>query len=47
MLIKNYVFELCDGPKTKIETVITLLPRPRVVGEERYDVPLRVRQFEA
>jgi len=44
VLIRNYVFEMRDGPETKIETLITLLPRPRVVGEEGPIMPLRVRR---
>jgi len=45
VLIRNYVFELRDGPETSIETVMTILPRPKVAGEKGYSLPLRVRQY--
>lgn len=45
VLVKHFVFELRDGPETKIEMVLGLLPRPRVTGEEGSAVPLRVRRF--
>ena len=35
VLIKNYTFELRDGPETKIEYCRGVLPRPRVAGETR------------
>ena len=46
VLVRNYVFEMRDGPETKLETVITLLPRPKVAGEEGYALPMRVRRVE-
>jgi len=46
VLIRNYVFELRDGPETPIETIMTILPRPKVAGEKGYALPLRVRQYE-
>ena len=46
VLIRNYVFELRDGPETKVDKVIVLAPRPKVVGEAGYAVPMRVRRVE-
>nr|QEP49721.1 11-oxo-beta-amyrin 30-oxidase [Inonotus obliquus] len=46
VLIRNYVFEMRDGPETKIDTITTILPRPKVAGEEGYALPMRVRRFE-
>ncbi|KIJ59409.1 hypothetical protein HYDPIDRAFT_140642 [Hydnomerulius pinastri MD-312] len=46
VLVKNFVFEMRDGPETKIETGRGVLPRPKVAGEEGARVPLRVRRFE-
>ena len=47
VLIRNFVFEMRDGPETKIEMIQTILPRPKVVGEEGYAMPLRVRRYES
>ncbi|KAI0759738.1 cytochrome P450 [Trametes elegans] len=47
VLIKNYTFELPDGPETKIEFVRGVLPRPRVAGNEGACVPMRVRRVYA
>lgn len=33
-----------DGPGTKVEEQTTLLPRPKVTGEEGYAMPMRVRR---
>lgn len=44
MLIRNYVFEMRDGLSTKVDEVLTILPRPKVRGEEGYAMPLRVRR---
>ncbi|KIN94393.1 hypothetical protein M404DRAFT_1008378 [Pisolithus tinctorius Marx 270] len=44
-LIKNFAFEMRDGPDTQIEMTWGILPRPRVVGEGRTNVPLRVRRY--
>ena len=44
VLLRNFVFEMRDGPETKIEMVSTILPRPKVVGEEGYATPLRVKR---
>ncbi|KAG0695944.1 cytochrome P450 [Suillus ampliporus] len=46
VLVKNFVFEMRDGPDTQIEFTRGLLPRPRVVGEDGIGVPLRVRRYE-
>ncbi|KAJ7062770.1 cytochrome P450 [Mycena amicta] len=43
VLIKNYTFELPDGPETKITTVLGLLRRPAIVGQE---VPLRIQRVD-
>ena len=47
MLIKNYTFELPDGPETVIEYCRGVLPRPRLVGEKGASVPMRVRRADA
>ena len=46
ILVKNFVFELRDGPETVIEMARGILPRPKVAGEQGTAVPLRVRRFE-
>lgn len=46
MLIRNYVFEMRDGPETKLGEAVTILPRPKVDGEEGYAMPMRVRRVE-
>jgi len=46
VLIRNFAFELRDGPSTKIERVRGILPRPTVSGEKGAKVPLRVRRLE-
>ncbi|KAJ7048685.1 cytochrome P450 [Mycena amicta] len=43
VLIKNYTFELPDGPQTKITDVLGLLRRPAIVGQE---VPLRIQRVD-
>ncbi|KIJ12890.1 hypothetical protein PAXINDRAFT_14252 [Paxillus involutus ATCC 200175] len=47
VLVKNFVFELRDGPETKLEIGRGILPRPKLVGEVGTKTPLRVRRFEA
>ncbi|KAI0368462.1 cytochrome P450 [Pilatotrama ljubarskyi] len=47
VLIKNYTFELPNGPETVIEYARGVLPRPRVAGEEGACVPMRVRRVDA
>jgi hypothetical protein len=39
-LIRNYTFELPDGPETKIEHYMSALVRPMVAGQEGPNVPL-------
>jgi cytochrome P450 len=46
VLVKNFVFEMRDGLDTPVEVVRGILPRPRVVGENGIEVPLRVRRYE-
>jgi Cytochrome P450 len=46
VLVKNFVFEMQDGPDTPIEVARGVLPRPRVVGEDGTGVPLRIRRYE-
>ncbi|KAG1885874.1 cytochrome P450 [Suillus fuscotomentosus] len=46
VLVKNFVFELRDGPDTPVEIVRGILLRPRVAGEDGTGVPLRVRRYE-
>lgn len=46
VLIRNYLFEMRDGPLTKVKDVTTILQRPKVEGEEGYSMPMRVRHFE-
>ncbi|OAX33610.1 cytochrome P450, partial [Rhizopogon vinicolor AM-OR11-026] len=44
VLVKNFVFELRDGPETRVEMVRAILTRPRIVGEGGIGVPLRIRR---
>jgi len=46
VLVKNFVFEMRDGPETRVEIARGILPRPRIVGEDGIGVPLRVRRYE-
>ncbi|KAG2144204.1 cytochrome P450 [Suillus clintonianus] len=46
ILVKNFVFEMRDGPDTQVEVGRGILPRPRVVGEDGVGVPLKVRRYE-
>ncbi|KAG2040943.1 cytochrome P450 [Suillus americanus] len=46
VLVKNFVFEMRDGPDTQVDIARGLLPRPRVVGEDSIGVPLRVCRYE-
>ncbi|KAG1733369.1 cytochrome P450 [Suillus paluster] len=48
VLVRNFVFEMADGPGVKIVASMGTLPRPSVVGsaEGGCSVPLRVRRFE-
>jgi hypothetical protein len=44
VLIRNYVFEFPDGPDTKIESHVAIIPRPKVAGQKGAKVPLKVRR---
>ncbi|KAG2068513.1 cytochrome P450 [Suillus decipiens] len=46
VLVKNFVFEMRDGPNTEVEMARGIVPRPRVVGEDGIGVPLRIRRYE-
>ena len=48
VLIRNYTFDMRDGNdgQTKLGEVMTVLPRPKVEGEEGYAVPMKVRRVE-
>ncbi|KIM89257.1 hypothetical protein PILCRDRAFT_813192 [Piloderma croceum F 1598] len=46
VLVRNYTFELQDGPDTNLEIKRILLPRPNIVGEDECRTPLRVRRVD-
>lgn len=47
VLVRNYTFELRDGPDTKIEVGRALgTLRPKIVGEDECRMPLRVRRVD-
>ncbi|THH07480.1 hypothetical protein EW145_g3350 [Phellinidium pouzarii] len=46
VLIRNYTFDMRDGPETKVDIITTILPRPKVAGEKGYAMPMRVRRIE-
>ncbi|KAH9853307.1 cytochrome P450 [Lenzites betulinus] len=46
VLVKNYTFELPNGPEMKIDYVRGVLPRPQVAGEAGACVPMRVRKVD-
>jgi hypothetical protein len=47
VLVRNFVFEMADGPGVQIVESLGTVPRPRVVGSaEAGNVPLRVRRYE-
>ncbi|OAX33681.1 cytochrome P450 [Rhizopogon vinicolor AM-OR11-026] len=46
VLVKNFVFELRDGPETGVEIVRGIFPRPQIAGEDGIGVPLRIRRHE-
>lgn len=46
VLVRNFVFEMRDGPDTRVELSRGLLLRPRIVGEQGINVPLRVHRYE-
>ncbi|KAG1836274.1 cytochrome P450, partial [Suillus subalutaceus] len=46
-LVRNFMFEMADGPGVQIVESLGNLPRPEVVGSaEAGSVPLRVRRYE-
>ncbi|KAL4079902.1 cytochrome P450 [Scleroderma yunnanense] len=46
VLVKAFVFEMRDGPNTKVELGRGLLPRPKIAGEVGTKLPLRVKRYE-
>ncbi|KAF8878006.1 cytochrome P450 [Gymnopilus junonius] len=46
VLIRNYTFELPNGPTTKIESHPAIFRRPKVAGEVEPRLPLRIRRVE-
>jgi hypothetical protein len=46
VLIRNYTFELPDGPSTKFGSHRSILERPKVAGEDGARVPLIVKRVE-
>ena len=46
MLVRNFTFEMRDGPDTKVETIVSILQRPKITGEVGFALPMRVRQYE-
>ncbi|KIM79200.1 hypothetical protein PILCRDRAFT_10611 [Piloderma croceum F 1598] len=46
VLVRNYTFELRDGPDTEFEMGKTILPRPKVSGEDGCRMPLRIRRVD-
>ncbi|KAL4079878.1 cytochrome P450, partial [Scleroderma yunnanense] len=47
VFVKNFVFEMRDGPNTRVEIGgIGILPRPKVTGEDGTKLPLRVRRYD-
>jgi len=46
VLVRSYVFELPNGPTTVIEKHPSILPRPRVVGQQGPKVPMKIRRVD-
>ncbi|KAH6890097.1 cytochrome P450 [Coprinopsis sp. MPI-PUGE-AT-0042] len=46
VMIRNFAFELPQGPETAIGRHRGVLPRPKIEGEEGPRVPLKVRKLE-
>lgn len=44
--MKNFIFEMRDGPDTQVEMNRGMFPRPKVVGEKGSRVPLRVSRYD-
>ncbi|KIM65593.1 hypothetical protein SCLCIDRAFT_1157767 [Scleroderma citrinum Foug A] len=45
VLVKAFVFEMRDGPNTKVELGRGILPRPKIAGEVGTKLPLRVKRY--
>ena len=45
VLVRNFAFELRDGPETRIKTKVAIMSRPTIEGEEGTQFPLRVRRL--
>ncbi|KAJ7712618.1 cytochrome P450 [Mycena metata] len=46
VLIRNFVLEFPDVPDTKIEKHVSIVPRPKVAGQNGAKVPLKVTRVE-
>ncbi|KAI6040237.1 cytochrome P450 [Pisolithus marmoratus] len=47
VLVKNFVLEMRDGSDTQVELAMgMIMPKPRIVGEQKTEVPLRIRLYE-
>ena len=44
VLIRQFSFELVNGPETELDRHISLMARPKVAGEQGAALPMRVRQ---
>lgn len=46
VLVRNYTFELKDGPKAEIDVKRGVLPRPTMKGEEGIRLPLLIKRVD-
>ena len=46
VLVKNYSFEMRDGPNTQIGKHRSFLFRPKVKGENGQEMPILVKKIE-
>ncbi len=44
VLIRNFSFELLNGPDTEIDVHFSLMNHPKMAGQRGAALPLRVRQ---
>lgn len=44
--MKDFVFEMRDGPETQVEIGRGVLLRPKLVGEDGTRIPLRVSRYD-
>ncbi|KAF8622442.1 hypothetical protein AX15_007025 [Amanita polypyramis BW_CC] len=44
VLVRNFTFELTEGPETELGRHQSILPRPKLVGEVAATLPMRIRQ---